>query len=98
MNCILPLFVYIKEVANMAYSKWLPLSSSAKAPVQMFCSLSNVSVCDTTVNNDDFTITLYNPLGRMVNHWVELPVASLFHQVHDSAMKEVNNSVSNDSS
>ena len=78
----------------MAYSKLLPLSSSTKAPTQVFCSRLNVSVCNTTVENDSFTVTLYNPIGRAVDYYVSVPTGSLHHDVYDSTLKKVNCSVS----
>ncbi|XP_044269574.1 lysosomal alpha-mannosidase-like isoform X2 [Tribolium madens] len=37
------------------------------------CLLANVSICETS-KKDKFVVTVYNPLSRVVNHYVRLPV------------------------
>ena len=84
---------FLQDVMNEAYSSLLPKTSTASAPTQVFCTRTNVSVCDVTVNNDDFTVTLYNPVARSVDVWAHVPVAGPFHNVFDSDMNQLNCSV-----
>lgn len=40
------------------------------------CLLLNVSSCPTTETSDDFVVTIYNPLSRVVHPLMRIPVAS----------------------
>ncbi|XP_013402708.1 lysosomal alpha-mannosidase [Lingula anatina] len=63
-----------QEVVNDAYKKLLPKNNSATPPVQMFCTLTNISMCNVTELLKRFTVTVYNPIGRPVTTWLRLPV------------------------
>lgn len=73
----------------MAYKKKMPKNFGATAPAQTFCHWANISYCELTMNNSDFTLTLYNPLGRTVTHWVRMAVNGNGYQVLDSTMKSI---------
>ncbi|XP_075149649.1 lysosomal alpha-mannosidase II isoform X2 [Haematobia irritans] len=47
------------------------------------CSLLNISSCDVSEQSDQFTLTLYNPLGHPVHDYVRVPVADVNYLVKD---------------
>uniref|UniRef100_A0A1I8QD07 Alpha-mannosidase n=1 Tax=Stomoxys calcitrans TaxID=35570 RepID=A0A1I8QD07_STOCA len=47
------------------------------------CSLLNISMCDVSEQSEQFTLTLYNPLGHSVNDYVRVPVADVNYEVKD---------------
>ncbi|KAL1517913.1 hypothetical protein ABEB36_001613 [Hypothenemus hampei] len=53
------------------------------------CLLVNISQCDYSEENDQFVITVYNPLSRFVNKYVRLPVLGGSYLVLDPAGDEV---------
>ncbi|KAF2897557.1 hypothetical protein ILUMI_08617, partial [Ignelater luminosus] len=38
------------------------------------CFLKNISQCDLTEDAENFVVTMYNPLSRVVDHYVRVPV------------------------
>ncbi|XP_063227020.1 lysosomal alpha-mannosidase-like [Bacillus rossius redtenbacheri] len=38
------------------------------------CPLLNISQCEVSERNDEFVVTVYNPLSRAVSHYVRVPV------------------------
>lgn len=46
----------------------------AKGMSSQFCPLLNISSCPITETASAFTVTVYNPLGRPVTHYVRVPV------------------------
>lgn len=47
------------------------------------CPLLNVSSCNVTENLSSFVVTVYNPLGKVVNKYVRLPVTGKAYSVRD---------------
>ncbi|XP_078660424.1 lysosomal alpha-mannosidase-like isoform X1 [Branchiostoma floridae x Branchiostoma belcheri] len=48
---------------------------SVDPPAAQFCTYLNISICPTTENNDNFAVTVYNPLARqLTGHYLRLPV------------------------
>ncbi|XP_041505823.1 lysosomal alpha-mannosidase isoform X1 [Microtus oregoni] len=58
-----------------------------------FCRELNISVCPVSQNSEHFQVTIYNPLGRKVNHMVRLPVGEGIFFVKDPDGKTVRNNV-----
>ncbi|KAF5294473.1 hypothetical protein FQR65_LT01599 [Abscondita terminalis] len=60
-------------------------SVSDPAPAIQFesCLLTNISQCAFSENNDQFVVTVYNPLSREVDHYVRLPVTNGQYKVTD---------------
>lgn len=77
-----------QKVVNDAYKKLFPKQKEVP-PNQMFCNLLNISMCQATENNKQFTMTVYNPLGRAVSHWVRLPVIGKSFVITDPNGKSV---------
>ncbi|KAK4872843.1 hypothetical protein RN001_014872 [Aquatica leii] len=48
------------------------------------CLLTNMSQCAFSENNEQFIVTVYNPLSRPVTHYVRLPVTDGYFKVTDS--------------
>nr|AYV99578.1 venom polypeptide [Dolopus genitalis] len=47
------------------------------------CLLRNISVCEVSENNDNFTVTLYNPIAHSVFEYIRIPVPSKNYVVLD---------------
>lgn len=47
------------------------------------CLLTNVSQCALTETTDTFVVTVYNPLSRLVNKYVRLPVFGRSYSIID---------------
>lgn len=47
------------------------------------CMMLNVSQCATSEESDSFVVTVYNPLARVVSHFVRLPVPLSAYKVLD---------------
>lgn len=62
-----------QKVVNDALKK-LYKKGSVSPPNQLFCNLLNISTCYTSETYKQFTMTVYNPLGRQVKSWIRLPV------------------------
>ncbi|XP_056018882.1 lysosomal alpha-mannosidase-like isoform X2 [Ostrea edulis] len=77
-----------QKVVNDAYKKLFPKQKEVP-PDQMFCSLLNISMCQATENNKQFTMTVYNPIGRSVGHWIRLPVIGKSYVITDPNGKSV---------
>ncbi|XP_071107653.1 lysosomal alpha-mannosidase-like [Haliotis cracherodii] len=61
-------------VVNTAYRKLLT-EKTRKLPTQHFCNRLNISVCQITETADKLFVTVFNPLGQPVSHWLRLPMA-----------------------
>ena len=67
----------LKEVVNRTYNKLLPKEESIfSIPKQIFCDGLNVSECHVSENNEEFTLNIYNPIGRPVSQWIRVPIVS----------------------
>ncbi|XP_041362774.1 lysosomal alpha-mannosidase-like [Gigantopelta aegis] len=64
-----------QKVVNDAYRKLLQISKSV-APGQAFCTLLNISYCHVTETNSEFQVLVYNPIGRSVSYYVQIPVTA----------------------
>ena len=53
-------------------------------PSPDFCPYRNISICTTSENEDNFLVTLYNPLARQVSHYVRMPVHGKSYLISDS--------------
>ncbi|XP_041364286.1 lysosomal alpha-mannosidase-like [Gigantopelta aegis] len=62
-----------QKVVNDAYRKLLPIGQST-APGQSFCTLLNISYCHVTETNSEFQVLMYNPIGRSVTYYMEIPL------------------------
>lgn len=69
-----------QKVVNDAYKVLMP-KRTTPPPEQMFCNLLNISACQFTEVNKQFVMTLYNPLGHKVSHWMRLPVIGSAYKV-----------------
>uniref|UniRef100_A0A8C0WYT4 Lysosomal alpha-mannosidase n=1 Tax=Castor canadensis TaxID=51338 RepID=A0A8C0WYT4_CASCN len=58
-----------------------------------FCLKLNISICPLSKKLAHFQVTIYNPLGRKVNHMVRLPVSKGIFNVKDPNGKIVPSSV-----
>lgn len=58
-----------------------------------FCRELNISICPVSQNSEHFQVTIYNPLGRKVNHTVRLPVGEGIFFVKDPEGKAIPNNV-----
>nr|CAD7429117.1 unnamed protein product [Timema monikensis] len=47
------------------------------------CPLLNISRCELSETEDDFLVTVYNPLARPVSHYVRIPVTGEHYAVTD---------------
>jgi lysosomal alpha-mannosidase len=66
-----------EEVVNRAYLKLLPKEDSNKtANKQIVCDTLNITECSVSENNQNFTLIIYNPIGRAISQWVRVPVNS----------------------
>ena len=75
----------MKEVVNRTFDKILPKTESIKTvPKQLFCDGLNISECHVSENNQEFSIIIYNPIGRPISQWVRLPISDDNHEVFDS--------------
>ncbi|XP_066260222.1 lysosomal alpha-mannosidase-like [Euwallacea similis] len=59
-----------EEVTSQALSKLANVDDTTFTT----CHYLNISQCDVTENQDNFIITLYNPLGKSVTKFVRLPI------------------------
>jgi len=50
-----------------------------------YCDYLNVSVCQITEKEDSVVMNIYNPIARIVVHYVRLPVTSMQYMVFDSS-------------
>ncbi|XP_063226976.1 lysosomal alpha-mannosidase-like [Bacillus rossius redtenbacheri] len=57
--------------------------NSSRSTEMKSCLLLNISQCDVSEQNDDFVVTVYNPLSRPVSHYVRLPVKNGSYSVTD---------------
>ncbi|KAM5239300.1 lysosomal alpha-mannosidase [Ctenodactylus gundi] len=64
---------------------WLSRSKEAFS----FCHSLNVSICPISQTSAHFQVTIYNPLGRKVDHMVRLPVREGSFLVKDPSGKAV---------
>ncbi|XP_059158649.1 lysosomal alpha-mannosidase-like [Physella acuta] len=62
------------DMVNTVYRK-LMYKGTFTPPTQEFCPLLNESICDLTRETYMLQATLYNPLARLVEYMVRLPVA-----------------------
>ena len=67
----------LKVVVNRTYNIILPKEESIKTvPKQIFCDGLNISECYVSENNKEFTLNIYNPIGRPVSQWIRVPIVS----------------------
>ncbi|KAH8306687.1 hypothetical protein KR044_006530 [Drosophila immigrans] len=53
------------------------------------CSLLNITSCSTSESNTRFALTLYNPLARVTNEYVRIPIVDYKYTVTDHTGKSV---------
>ena len=53
------------------------------------CDYLNVSICDSTENNDEFSIGLYSPGSHAQTVPIRVPVDGATYTVTDAAGKEI---------
>lgn len=59
------------------------------------CPLLNVSNCDFTVGNKDFSTIVYNPLAKTRDHWVRIPIKNgQFDVIDESSNTNIDADVS----
>jgi len=81
-----------EEVVDRAYKKLLPKQPSIKTVHrQIVCDGLNITECNVSENNQNFTLTIYNPIGRAISQWIRIPVSSgSEYEVTDSNGVKVN--------
>uniref|UniRef100_T1IVT5 Alpha-mannosidase n=1 Tax=Strigamia maritima TaxID=126957 RepID=T1IVT5_STRMM len=55
----------------------------------VFCNKLNVSECHVTEQNDQFVVTVYNPIGRQFLHYLRIPVNGKSYSVTDPKGNEI---------
>jgi len=82
----------LREVVDKAYKKLLPKQSSTQIDhKQIVCDTLNITECSVSENNQNFTLIIYNPIGRQISQWVRIPVSSdNNYEVFDSNGVKVN--------
>ncbi|XP_045462132.1 lysosomal alpha-mannosidase isoform X1 [Harmonia axyridis] len=79
----------IKEceiITSAALNKLIKNQSSEDVDIKFSsCPLANVSSCSFTENTETFTVTVYNPLSRPVNHYVRFPILGEAYRITDDA-------------
>ncbi|XP_046392611.1 lysosomal alpha-mannosidase-like isoform X2 [Ischnura elegans] len=53
------------------------------------CLLLNISQCDVSEGSEPFMVTVYNPLSKMLNHTVRIPVSGSAYVVKDPSGAEI---------
>ncbi|CAG5130758.1 unnamed protein product, partial [Candidula unifasciata] len=69
------------HVVNDAYSRLLYIAGPTP-PTQVFCTYLNISICNNTETLSGFEVTLYNPIGRVVESIARLPVSGSSYVVY----------------
>ncbi|KAG1658220.1 Lysosomal alpha-mannosidase [Nymphon striatum] len=71
-------------VVNNAYKTLMFSEETAKtAPSQVFCNLLNITQCEITEKSSQFSLTIYNPIGRPIEKYIRLPVTGKSYVVTD---------------
>ncbi|XP_022084551.1 lysosomal alpha-mannosidase-like [Acanthaster planci] len=63
-----------QELVGDVLGNLMQKNATVKPPQAVFCDYLNISVCPVTVDNQQFTITAYNPIARQVTTVVRIPV------------------------
>ncbi len=81
-----------KKIIDKAFKKLLPKQNSTKeVHKQIVCDSLNMTECWVSENNENFTLIIYNPIGRAISQWVRIPVNSSHnYEVLDSNGIKVN--------
>jgi lysosomal alpha-mannosidase len=80
----------LKVVVDRAYKKLLSKDSKTEHK-QIVCDTLNITECSVSENNQNFTLIIYNPIGRSIAQWVRIPVNSdQNYEVFDSEGVKVN--------
>jgi lysosomal alpha-mannosidase len=80
----------LKVVVERAYKKLLSKDSKTEHK-QIFCDTLNITECSVSENNQNFTLIIYNPIGRSIAQWVRIPVNSdQNYEIFDSQGVKVN--------
>ncbi|CAG2167933.1 unnamed protein product [Oppiella nova] len=83
-----------QHVVADGLSKLSAKQVSAPKVEPLFCEHLNVSACPVTESDDPLlTVTVYNPMGRAINHTVRLPVTNKMFHVVDPAGQSVDSHV-----
>ncbi|XP_055014640.1 LOW QUALITY PROTEIN: lysosomal alpha-mannosidase [Boleophthalmus pectinirostris] len=89
---------YARRLANgwntcqVVVSNSLSALSGSAAP-RVYCDLLNISVCSFTESSPEFTVTVFNPLGRSLLWPVRLPVNGSRYSVSDPGGNPVDSQV-----
>ncbi|KAK3085809.1 hypothetical protein FSP39_008930 [Pinctada imbricata] len=78
-----------QSVLENAYKTLLQTDKNVNFPEQSFCDLLNISRCNVTEGNEQFTVNVYNPLAREVSHWIQLPTNAKSCVVTDPFGKQI---------
>jgi lysosomal alpha-mannosidase len=65
----------LKVVVDRAYKKLL-IKNSKPEHKQIVCDTLNITECYVSENNQNFTLIIYNPIGRSIAQWIRIPVPS----------------------
>lgn len=78
-----------QDVINDGLSKLVPAPGSHVSVQQSFCHLINVSFCPLSEQSNQFAVLLYNPVGRPVVYWAQIPVNGKAYKVIDKNLTHV---------
>ncbi|XP_025208867.1 lysosomal alpha-mannosidase-like isoform X1 [Melanaphis sacchari] len=66
----------IEECDDVSYTILSYLATGIETSGYTTCHLLNISQCEVSENNEQFVLTLYNPLSRPITEFVRLPIAA----------------------
>jgi lysosomal alpha-mannosidase len=67
----------LNEVIDRMYRKLVPKQESDQSfPKQIFCDRLNISECYVSETSNEFTLIVFNPIGRPVSQWLRIPIPS----------------------
>ena len=68
----------MQALVGNVLGKFAVKSSGTTPPKMVFCNYLNISICPATEQSNSFAVTVYNPVGRTVISFVEIPVKSSY--------------------
>lgn len=63
-----------QKLVGLAVGQLMAKNKSVEGPKMEFCNYLNISICDVTEDASSFSVILYNPIGRNVTTYVQIPV------------------------
>ncbi|CAG2104129.1 unnamed protein product [Medioppia subpectinata] len=81
----------LQEVTNRMYRKLIPKQElDISLPKQIICDRLNISECHVSETSNEFTLVVYNPIGRPVSQWLRIPIPSNNKPIDANNPKEEN--------